>query len=86
MLEFRNMAQPARVSFFTQISWGTIGLCGVLFVSQKNFLFRTLEAIVPSHSFAKTHSLLSVAILLNFVNSIFVCKFVIWHSVLASDF
>ena len=47
-------------------AWGTIGLCGVLFVSQKNILFRTLEAIAPSHSFAKTHSSLSVAILLIF--------------------
>ena len=32
----------------TQISWGSIGLCGVLFVSQNNLLFRTLEAIVPA--------------------------------------
>ena len=36
------------VIFLTQISWGTIGLCGVLFVSQNNILFRTLEAIVPA--------------------------------------
>ena len=44
------------VIFLTQISWGSIGLCGVLFVSQNDFCFLTLEAIVPSHSFAKNHS------------------------------
>ena len=37
----------------TQISWGSIGLCGVLVGSQNNIHFRTLEAIVPIHSFAK---------------------------------
>ena len=37
----------------TQISWGSIGLCGVLFVTHNNIRFRTLEAIVPIHSFAK---------------------------------
>ena len=42
--------------FLTQISWGSIGLCGVLFVSQKEICFRTLEAIAPNHSFAKNHS------------------------------
>ena len=40
-------------NFLTQISWGSIGLCGVLFGSQNNIHFRTLEAIVPIHSFAK---------------------------------
>ena len=48
--------QLVRGDFLTQISWGTIGLCGVLFGSQNNLGFRTLEAIVPSHSFAKNHS------------------------------
>ena len=36
------------VIFLTQISWGPIGLCGVLFVSQNNKRFRTLEFIVPA--------------------------------------
>ena len=40
--------QVAVLFFGTLTSWGTIGLCGVLFGSQKNFLFRTLEAIVPT--------------------------------------
>ena len=40
-------------NFFTQISWGSIGLCGVLFGLQNNIGFRTIEAIVPDHSFAK---------------------------------
>ena len=57
--------------FFTQISWGTIGLCGVLFVSQNNKRFRTLEAIVPSHSFAKNHSSLADYPLLNFTFTFF---------------
>ena len=48
--EFVQGAVPLGI---TQISWGSIGLCGVLFVSQKNIGFRTLEAIVPDHSFAK---------------------------------
>ena len=48
--------QLVRGDFLTQISWGTIGLCGVLFGSQNNLGFRTLEVIVPSHSFAKNHS------------------------------
>ena len=50
----------------TQISWGSIGLCGVLFGSQKNLRFRTLEAIVPSHSFAKNHSSLADYYFANF--------------------
>ena len=54
------------VIFLTQISWGPIGLCGVLFVSQNNLRFRTLEAIVPSHSFAKNHSSPAAYLLLNF--------------------
>ena len=54
------------VIFLTQISWGPIGLCGVLFVSQNNLRFRTLEAIVPSHSFAKNHSSYADYSLLNF--------------------
>ena len=54
------------VIFLTQISWGPIGLCGVLFVSQNNLRFRTLEAIVPSHSFAKNHSSPAAYSLLNF--------------------
>ena len=54
------------VIFLTQISWCQIGLCGVLFVSQNNILFRTLEAIVPSHSFAKNHSSPAAYSLLNF--------------------
>ena len=58
------------VIFLTQISWGPIGLCGVLFVSQKNILSRTLEAIVPSHSFAKNHSSYADYSLLNFRYSI----------------
>ena len=62
--EFVQGAVPLGI---TQISWGSIGLCEVLFVSQNNKGFRTLEAIVPSHSFAKTHSSLSAAILLNFL-------------------
>ena len=53
------------VIFFTQISWGTIGLCGVLFVSQNNKRFRTLEALVPSHLFAKNHSSPAACLLLN---------------------
>ena len=56
----------ARGDFLTQISWGTIGLCGVLFVSQNNLGFRTLEAIVPSHSFAKNHISYADYLLLNF--------------------
>ena len=47
------------VIFLTQISWGSIGLCGVLFVSQNNIRFRTLEAIVPA-----THLLKIIARLL----------------------
>ena len=43
--EFVQGAVPLGI---TQISWGTIGLCRVLFVSQKNIGFRTLEAIVPT--------------------------------------
>ena len=54
------------VIFLTQISWGPIGLCGVLFVSQNDLCFRTLEAIVPSHSFAKNHSSPAAYSLLNF--------------------
>ena len=49
--EFVQGAVPLGI---TQISWGSIGLCGVLFVSQNNKVFRTLEAIVPA-----THSLKS---------------------------
>ena len=48
--EFVQGAVPLGI---TQISWGSIGLCGVLFGSQNNIHFRTLEAIVPIHSFAK---------------------------------
>ena len=55
------------VIFLTQISWGSIGLCGVLFVSQKNMRFRTLEAIVPNHSFAKNYSSYADYSLLNFI-------------------
>ena len=40
--------QVAVLFFGTLTSWGIIGLCGVLFGSQKNFLLRTLEAIVPA--------------------------------------
>ena len=58
------------VIFLTQISWGPIGLCGVLFVSQNNLRFRTLEAIVPSHSFAKNHSSSAAYLLLNFIRCI----------------
>ena len=54
------------VIFLTQISWGSIGLCEVLFVSQNNKGFRTLEAIVPSHSFAKNQSSPAAYSLLNF--------------------
>ena len=43
--EFVQGAVPLGI---TQISWGSIGLCGVLFVSQNTILFRTLEAIVPA--------------------------------------
>ena len=59
------------VIFLTQISWGTIGLCGVLFVSQNNKDFRTLEAIVPSHSFAKNHSSPATYLLLNCKRNLF---------------
>ena len=62
--EFVQGAVPLGI---TQISWGSIGLCGVLFDSQKNLRFRTLEAIVPSHSFAKNHSSPADCILLNFL-------------------
>ncbi len=58
------------VIFLTQISWGPIGLCGVLFVSQNNLRFRTLEAIVPSHSFAKNHSSPAASLLLNFMHHV----------------
>ena len=51
--EFVQGAVPLGI---TQISWGSIGLCGVLFVLQNNIRIRTLEAIVTSHSFAKSHS------------------------------
>ena len=61
--EFVQGAVPLGI---TQISWGSIGLCGVLFVSQNNKGFRTLEAIVPSHSFAKNHSSPAAYSLLNF--------------------
>ena len=44
------------VIFLTQISWGSIGLCGVLFVSQNNLRFRTLEAIVPATHLLKITS------------------------------
>ena len=43
--EFVQGAVPLGI---TQISWGSIGLRGVLFGSQNNSLFRTLEAIVPA--------------------------------------
>ena len=62
--EFVQGAVPLGI---TQISWGTIGLCGVLFVSQNNLGFRTLEAIVPDHSFAKNHSSYAAYLLLNFM-------------------
>ena len=58
------------VIFLTQISWGPIGLCGVLFVSQNNLRFRTLEAIVPSHSFAKNHSSPAASLLLTFIHHV----------------
>ena len=45
----------------TQISWGSIGLCGVLFVSQNNLLFRTLEAIVPATHLLKITSPMLIA-------------------------
>ena len=48
--EFVQGAVPLGI---TQISWGSIGLCGVLFGLQNNIGFRTLETIVPDHSFAK---------------------------------
>ena len=66
--------QLVRGDFLTQISWGTIGLCGVLFVSQNNLGFRTLEAIVPDHSFAKNHSSYAAYLLLNFIRYIFLRK------------
>ena len=37
---------------------------------KKNFRFRTLEAIVPSHSFAKNHSSPAAYLLLNFIRCI----------------
>ena len=58
--------QPFATNFLTRISWGSIGLCGVLFVSQNNLLFRTLEAIVPSHSFAKIRSSLADLLMCQF--------------------
>ena len=61
--EFVQGAVPLGI---TQISWGSIGLCGVLFVSQNNLLFRTLEAIVPSHSFAKIRSSLADLLMCQF--------------------
>ena len=62
------------VIFLTQISWGSIGLCGVLFGSQNNIRFRTLEAIVPSHSFAKNHSSPAAYSLLNFKKQLMLPK------------
>ena len=67
------------VIFLTQISWGSIGLCGVLFVSQSNIRFRTLEAIVPSHSFAKNHSSPAAYSLLNFIYFLLVAFLVFFH-------
>ena len=51
--EFVQGAVPLGI---TQISWGSIGLCGVLFVSQNNLRFRTLEAIVPATHLLKITS------------------------------
>ncbi|MEE1193644.1 MAG: hypothetical protein U0K79_02465 [Phascolarctobacterium sp.] len=69
--EFVQGAVPLGI---TQISWGSIGLCGVLFVSQNNKGFRTLEAIVPSHSFAKNHSSPAAYSLLNFKKQLILQK------------
>ena len=63
----QNLCRELSLWGLTQISWGSIGLCGVLFVSQNDIRFRTLEAIVPSHSFAKNHSSPADYILLNFL-------------------
>ena len=41
---------------------------GVLFGSQNNIRFRTLEAIVPNHSFAKNDSSPADYLLLNLLN------------------
>ena len=69
--EFVQGAVPLGI---TQISCAAIGLCGVLFVSQNNKGFRTLEAIVPSHSFAKNHSSPAAYSLLNFKKQLILQK------------
>ena len=55
----QNLCRKLSLWGLTQISWGSIGLCGVLFVSQNNLRFRTLETIVPA-----THLLKIIARLL----------------------
>ena len=70
-MQLSRTLQSAKMKLF---NWGLdanfVGyncpLRGVLFVSQKNILSRTLEAIVLSHSFAKNHSSPAAYLLLNF--------------------
>ena len=61
--EFVQGAVPLGI---TQISWGSIGLCGVLFVSEKNTVFRTLGTIVPTTHLLKVTSSPAAYLLLNF--------------------
>ena len=52
----QNLCRKLSLWGLTQISWGSIGLCGVLFVSQNNLRFRTLETIVPATHLLKITS------------------------------
>ena len=76
--EFVQGAVPLGI---TQISWGSIGLCGVLFVSQNNLRFRTLETIVPAtHLLKITARLLLTYYSISDVTYYFACEVIIKKS------